>query len=599
MAAKKLTQDLVKNVRVTLSSATVQINSALAEGQMRWPPWGLPLKDKKSPEPQGIKTRTTVKKGAKDTKNISEKKEERTVYSNEVEPVAQRTVNLTRRDKTYEERMSDMLEANEIDPIVRDVQEKEKKERKFFVGAKKSETKTDASGLNLAGLASYIPMLKKDEDAKLRQKIRKVSRDQINTRTRELVISLQQAKSSSSKLHRLEIFCKHLLDFPEARRMSVKYGVVTCLLRMRHFARRDAAITAEISEALAMLGYMDPVKGRGIRLLTIDGGGIRAIVALETMRQLEVATGKKIYELFDYIAGVSAGSLLAFMVGTWRLPLDECEEYCNRCSRELFKQGTFDGAVNLVKVFSVYNSEIWEKILSGNMGDKTLIHSNIDMNSPKVSAAAAVSKPGMSKYQTYLFRTYDIPYQLQSRYEGTCNSKVWEAVRASTAAPVYFREVIKDDMILRDGGCLENNPTLIAIHECKLLWPEEEFQCIVSLGNGRYEPMVKTGDPSSTNEVIKMINSATDTEAVHQGLTDLMSSDIYFRFNPYMSEDLTLDEMRDEKWQQLRHDSQMYLRKNDKKIQRAAKRLMVPRTKIQKMKDWAKHQSIYHGLSHQ
>ena len=49
--------------------------------------------------------------------------------------------------------------------------------------------------------------------------------------------------------------------------------VVSCLLRLRQAS--DPGLRAAVREALSLVGYHDPVKGRGIRLLSIDGGGLR------------------------------------------------------------------------------------------------------------------------------------------------------------------------------------------------------------------------------------------------------------------------------------------------------------------------------------
>ena len=49
----------------------------------------------------------------------------------------------------------------------------------------------------------------------------------------------------------------------------------------------------------------------GSRLLFLDGGGIKGLVQLEVMRQLEEATGRRITELFDWIIGSSIGGILA------------------------------------------------------------------------------------------------------------------------------------------------------------------------------------------------------------------------------------------------------------------------------------------------
>jgi len=52
------------------------------------------------------------------------------------------------------------------------------------------------------------------------------------------------------------------------------------------------------------------------------------------------------------------------------------------------------------------------------------------------------------------------------------------------------------------------------VHECKLLWPEESIQCVVSLGNGRFEPNLEITPLKSSlkDKVAKVIDSATDTE---------------------------------------------------------------------------------------
>lgn len=70
--------------------------------------------------------------------------------------------------------------------------------------------------------------------------------------------------------------------------------------------------------------------------------------------------------------------------------------------------------------------------------------------------------------------------------------------------------------VFKDGGLLANNPTAIAVSEAKLLWPDESLQCVVSLGNGRYEPNLEISATKSAvkDKVAKLIDAATNTESM-------------------------------------------------------------------------------------
>ena len=52
------------------------------------------------------------------------------------------------------------------------------------------------------------------------------------------------------------------------------------------------------------------IKG-GSRILFLDGGGVRGLVQIELLRQMEEATGRRITELFDWIVGTSTGGIVA------------------------------------------------------------------------------------------------------------------------------------------------------------------------------------------------------------------------------------------------------------------------------------------------
>lgn len=49
-----------------------------------------------------------------------------------------------------------------------------------------------------------------------------------------------------------------------------------------------------------------------------------------------------------------------------------------------------------------------------------------------------VTTPDQMK--VFLFRNYNLPTWAQSHYDGTCRNKIWEAVRASSAAPGFYED---------------------------------------------------------------------------------------------------------------------------------------------------------------
>ena len=53
------------------------------------------------------------------------------------------------------------------------------------------------------------------------------------------------------------------------------------------------------------------LKKGGVKILCLDGGGMKGLAQIEVLSQLEVATGRKITQLFDWIVGTSTGAIIA------------------------------------------------------------------------------------------------------------------------------------------------------------------------------------------------------------------------------------------------------------------------------------------------
>lgn len=318
----------------------------------------------------------------------------------------------------------------------------------------------------------------------------------IQNRTRSLVQALRSAKNEQSWLIRLEEFNDHILRYQSVgRSQAIREEAISFLLSVRKKGNKE--VRKEAQKALALLGWIDPVKGRGIKVLSIDGGGARK-----------------------------------------------------------------------------------------ESGDERLIDSARDPTIPKVAAVSTVVNHSL--LLPYVFSNYTHPYGSNSKFPQSCKYRLWEALRASTAAPGYFEEFKLGNNIHQDGGLLTNNPCAIAVHEARLLWPDESFQCIVSLGTGKYKGRSgpSTEEFSSLKEkLLKVVASATDTEAIDTVLSDILPKSVYFRLNPNLSANVPMDEGRIEMLEQIQFDARKHLGKIDETLKTCAKNLLQDKTVLNRGMD--------------
>ncbi|KAK0097713.1 hypothetical protein PV326_014241 [Microctonus aethiopoides] len=439
-----------------------------------------------------------------------------------------------------------------------------------------------------------------------------ITKHSIASRTKHVLTSIVTAESNASQYRRIEDLLKHIEQYPDARHHALKEGAVTVLLRAQKKSK-DVQVQASIREALAVMGYIDPVPRRGIRILSIDGGGMRGLLVIEMLKKLEQLTGQKVHEMFDYMCGVSTGAILsANLVTRWngsdyashkRRSLDEISDLYKDLSTKIFNVGAIRGTSSLVWSHAYYDTALWEQLLMEQFGDEDLIKTSRERTSPKFSAIATIFNN--AQVMAYIFRNYTLPPRVESQYMGSHKHKLWEAVRASAAAPTYFEEFKHGEYILSDGGIMVNNPCAVAIHEAKQLWPSAPIQCVVSFGTGRTPPTIPGKDGHTKDLAVsswkekfyKIVASATDTEGVHTMLNDLLPDHVYYRFNPYLTEMVSMDDIRPEKWSQLEQDAQMYIRKNDDKFVHAAIALNQQKHLPQKIIDWVKHKKQILGFN--
>lgn len=83
-----------------------------------------------------------------------------------------------------------------------------------------------------------------------------------------------------------------------------------------------------------------------------------------------------------------------------------------------------------------------------------------------------------------ILRSYDIQ-GIETERASPCT--IWQAGRATSAAPTFFKPIELDGQSFSDGATIANNPTYIAIMEASKIWRPVDIDCILSLGTGREE----------------------------------------------------------------------------------------------------------------
>ena len=296
----------------------------------------------------------------------------------------------------------------------------------------------------------------------------------------------------------------------------------------------------KINKLLAALGYNPFQNGkrpgqRGLRVLCIDGGGTKGIMALVVLKQLlgKVGNGKEVHELFDLICGTSTGGILASLLGMLKKPLFEVERLYAKLCGKIFSGHPVYSGIKLVSQQSYYDEIVYEEILREIVGEETLLDSlskNVEL-SPRVFCLSLALKHNPPLL--HIWRNYNYPIGSNSKNFGSFRASIADVIRATSAAPTYFAPVTINEEKFCDGALLANNPTATCLEELKVLYPGIPIECIVSIGTGKHPGERENVDNYSWFDVLSdLINCSTDTEETDKLLTSLLPDDIYFRFNP-------------------------------------------------------------------
>ena len=243
------------------------------------------------------------------------------------------------------------------------------------------------------------------------------------------------------------------------------------------------------------------------RILSLDGGGIRGALTLGYLKQIETILREKendpgllLCDYFDLIGGTSTGSIIAACLATGMDVDTVVQSYMNLGGKIFGKKRTWWNPLETWKFLKAeYDYVALEQSLKDVFGTITLGSDNIKTGLCIVAKRAdtnsvwpLINHPLGKFYDTTIGKNKDIP--------------LWQAVRASSAAPTYFAPQMIDvgngqRAAFVDGGVsMANNPALTLLMVATLKgfpfhWQMEENKLtIVSVGTGYSVFKKQTGE---------------------------------------------------------------------------------------------------------
>jgi uncharacterized protein len=221
-----------------------------------------------------------------------------------------------------------------------------------------------------------------------------------------------------------------------------------------------------------------------VKVLCIDGGGIRGLIPALVLAEIERRTGRRIAELVDLVAGTSTGGILACgltRAGPDGRPLYSAEELAGIYVEEgpkIFRRSL------LKRIFSVegwvderYEDDGLNAALDRYLGDATLSQALADV---------LVTAYEIGDRFAFFFRS------ARARSDPTYDFPLVQVARATSAAPSYFEPAEVTDVAgartypLIDGGVFAVNPAMCAFADVAAAGRADELQLMLSLGTGEH-----------------------------------------------------------------------------------------------------------------
>jgi patatin-like phospholipase/acyl hydrolase len=236
-----------------------------------------------------------------------------------------------------------------------------------------------------------------------------------------------------------------------------------------------------------------------VRILAIDGGGIRGLIPAIVLAEIERRTGRRTADLFDLIAGTSTGGILA--CGLTRAGED---------GRPVFT------AADLIGLYESEGPEIFERrLLKRVTSVDGLIDERYDDSGLNAALLRYLDSARLSDTATEVFITaYEIERRQafffrssRARVDPTYDFTLVDAARATSAAPTYFEPARVRDVAgaatyaLVDGGVFALNPAMTAYAEIAAGGRTGDIELVVSLGTGSHTRRIAFEDARGWGQI--------------------------------------------------------------------------------------------------
>lgn len=185
---------------------------------------------------------------------------------------------------------------------------------------------------------------------------------------------------------------------------------------------------------------------RPLKILSLDGGGVRGVVSLQLLKNLERETGLKCHEDFDIYAGTSTGSIIAVCLACG-LSVDTIMKDYKELASEIFSDPNFFDFFEAKYETDRLKRDIHKVFQRSGIPLDTLVN---QVKKKLVIPTVALDDPMSKRWRLQVINNIK---------PGEGNISLVDAILESTAAPTYFPSY-KDHV---DGGMAMNDPALAAL----------------------------------------------------------------------------------------------------------------------------------------